>query len=357
MSWRTLSLLVVVNLLVLSVPASSFASAKAPATVVGESSPPRGQDRAALQRAAKDAVQEDPAAPASPSLFGDELVFGVTAPSVPWDRQQIEHVTDLTGERPGLVMWYRGFGDDITAHELDLAATDGTLPLLTWEPYNWTHGIEQPEYTLSRIISGEFDSYLLRNAETLRDWNQPLLLRFAHEMNGDWYPWSEAANGNSPGDYITAWRHIHDLFARAGVTNVSWVWSPNIEYDGSLPLDGLYPGDDYVDVIAIDGYNWGTSAEWHTWQSPAQVFDATLDTVRAIAPGKPLIIGETASSEFGGDKGAWVTELFAWLMATPDIEAFVWFHYDKETDWRIDSSAASAAAFQEGLAAIRASGR
>ena len=37
----------------------------------------------------------------------------------------------------------------------------------------------------------------------------------------------------------------------------------------------------------------------------------------------------------------------------PDVGTFVWFDHAKETDWRIDSSAESAAAFADGLAALR----
>ncbi|TLM74721.1 hypothetical protein FDW81_04725 [Pseudarthrobacter sp. NamB4] len=82
----------------------------------------------------------------------------------------------------------------------------------------------------------------------------------APPANGNWYPWSEQVNGNSAGDYVAAWRHVHSVVTAAGATNVTWMWNPNLPYWGSVPLTGLYPGAAYVDAVALDGYNWGNSA-------------------------------------------------------------------------------------------------
>ena len=104
----------------------------------------------------------------------------------------------------------------------------------------------------SAIASGAHDAHITDWATRLADWGSPVMLRFGHEMNGNWYPWAEGVNGNGAGDYVAAWRHVHDIFTRAGADNVQWVWNPNVPYYGSTPLDGLYPGADYVDVVALD---------------------------------------------------------------------------------------------------------
>ena len=277
--------------------------------------------------------------------------FGVATPGNGWETGELEAVADLAGHRPSLVLHYLGFDDELQLAQLEAVRAAGATSLLTWEPYDWRAGTtDQPRFRLQRILDGEFDDHLRRTAATIGAFGSPVLLRFAHEMNGDWYPWSEQVNGNRPGDYVAAWRHVHGLFVQAGVSNVEWVWSPNVEYAGSQPLAQLYPGDDYVDAIAVDGYNWGTAEPWSWWQSPAEVFDPTLQTVRQLAPAMPLMIGETASTELGGDKAAWVEELFSWLEDNRDVRALVWFHLDKETDWRIDSSPAAARSLAQGLA-------
>ena len=83
----------------------------------------------------------------------------------------------------------------------------------------------QPRYRLRNIIAGRFDPYI-RPGQDARRLRRPVRLRFAQEMNGNWYPWSEHANGNRPHEFVRAWRHIHDIFRAAGATNVEWVWSP-----------------------------------------------------------------------------------------------------------------------------------
>jgi hypothetical protein len=284
------------------------------------------------------------------SPFNGRRHLGVATPGNAWNTAELAHVAELAGARPSIVLHYLGFVDELQPLLLRNVADADAIPFVTWEPFDWRAAIPtaQPDYALRRISDGSFDPYLTRTARTLAAFDEPVLLRFAHEMNGDWYPWSELANGNRPGEYIAAWRHVHGLFEKQGVDNVYWVWSPNVEYPGSQSLVGLYPGDDYVDVIALDGYNWGSSAA-SGWQTPAEVFEPTLTAVRRLAPGMPLMIGETASSEHGGNKAAWNLALFEWLARQPDVEALVWFHLEKEDDWRIDSSAASAIAFREGF--------
>jgi beta-mannanase len=179
------------------------------------------------------------------------------------------------------------------------------------------------------------------------------MIRFAHEMNGDWYPWAEGVNGNQSGDYVAAWQHVHDVVAATGATNVQWVWSPNVPYWGSTDLAGLYPGAAYVDVVALDGYNWGTSQSWSSWVAPQDLFGPGIAQLRTLAPGKPILIAETAASELGGSKAAWNADLVSYLAAQPDVMGFVWFHLQKEADWRINSSDSSASALNSALLARR----
>ena len=130
---------------------------------------------------------------------------------------------------------------------------------MTWEPSDYRLGTNQPRYALSRIIAGDFDGYIRSWAKAAKAWGKPFMLRFAQEMNGNWNPWGVAVNGNKPGQYVQAYRHIHKLFTSVGATNVIWVWSPNILYPGGASLSSVYPGNPYVNWIGVDGYNWGTS--------------------------------------------------------------------------------------------------
>ncbi|MFT2708086.1 glycoside hydrolase family 26 protein [Clavibacter zhangzhiyongii] len=293
------------------------------------------------------------AASAAPTVSDARLRFGVATPGGPTAGGELDQVAAQVGESPSIVLSYADFSQAPPIAALDAVAARGAESLLTWEPWRAGGGRDQPTFSNASIAAGDHDAYLRAWGSQLAAWGGPVSLRYAHEMNGDWYPWAEGVNGNAPGSYAAAWQHVHDVVVAEGATNVRWVWTPNVPYAGSTALAGLYPGDAYVDVVGLDGYNWGTGVAGFAWVSPADLFGPGIARLRAIAPGKPIVIAETASSEIGGSKAAWDRDLVAFLQAQPDVAAFVWFDMDKEADWRIGSSESSATAFRDALAARR----
>jgi len=80
------------------------------------------------------------------------------------------------------------------------------------------------------------------------------------------------------------------------------------------------------------------------------IFSPTYQNLVAVSANKPILLAETASTESGGNKAAWITDAFAVLPTTfPQIKAFVWFNIKKETDWLIESSTAATQAFAQGI--------
>ena len=213
------------------------------------------------------------------------------------------------------------------------------VPLVTWEPHE----------PLDEIIAGKHDDLFHQRARGARDLGVEILLRWGHEMNGNWYPWSGANNGNAagPAKYIAAYRHVHDLFVADGASNVLWVWCPLVADVPAEPWNhwtNYYPGDGYVDWVGLDAYNWGTSSSCCTWQSFGEL---VTDLYNDYAARKPLIVPETASAEIGGSKAAWIADLHQQLQTRfSAIKAVVWFDINKETDWRIASSPPTLAAYK-----------
>ena len=113
--------------------------------------------------------------------------------------------------------------------------------------------------------------------------------------------------GAATATFISAYRHIHDLFVAAGATNALWVFCPNVV---SVPGESwnqwqnYYPGDTYVDWMGFDGYNWGTVQTTSTWQTFPTIASQIYSSL--ATKGKPIMIPETASTELGGDKAAWI---------------------------------------------------
>ncbi|MGN6606650.1 MAG: glycoside hydrolase family 26 protein [Jatrophihabitans sp.] len=278
--------------------------------------------------------------------------WGVTGPGVPSDLSGLDQLTGATGSAPGVVMFYVAWSLHSAFPTASAAAIaqHHAVPEVTWEPWDPSQGVTQPTYSLARITSGAFDSYLRSWAQGIKAYGAPVRLRFAHEMNGSWYPWAEGVNGNKPGSYVVAWNHVRAVFAKAGVRNVTWVWCPNVPFTGSTPLGGLFPGDANVDEVALDGYNWGTTQSWgSTWQSFAQVFGPGVAQLSSLST-KPISIGEVGTTDVGGDKPQWIRDMWTTLASWPRVRGLVWFDFAKECDWRIESSADSFAAFTGGLA-------
>jgi hypothetical protein len=216
----------------------------------------------------------------------------------------------------------------------------GALPAITWEPWHPADGAHQPRYALERITAGDFDAYIRQWARAAASFGQPMQIRFAHEMNGTWYPWSVGVNGNSAADYQNAYRHVHDMFIEAGATNVQWVWSIDSAKnrpEGLTNVADYYPGDQYVDVVGIDGYNGGPTGA--SWDSPKDMFAGAIAVAKSVARKKPVWIYETGSGDKRGDKAQWVTDLFAYLQRTR-VTGLLWFNFNKqgEQNWLLDSS-------------------
>src|SRR4029078_8442886 len=131
-------------------------------------------------------------------------------------------------------------------------------------------GATQANFQLADVYNGTYDSYIREWATDAKACGHPYFLRFDHEMNGNWqFPWSEQINGNKPGEYIKAWRHVHDIFTSLGATNATWVWCPNVTGTSTTARSARYPGDSYVDWACLDGYNSAGDAG-NQWQSFAQ---------------------------------------------------------------------------------------
>jgi hypothetical protein len=237
----------------------------------------------------------------------------------------------------------------------------GSIPLIDWGSWDLNAGPNQPDFQLVDIYNGAHDAYIRQWANDAKGWGHPFFLRLDWEMNGNWqFPWSEQLNGNQPGDYIKAWRHVHDLFAQAAVTNVTWVWCPNISGRTTLPMSSLYPGDAYVDWTCLDGYN-----KEIAWLDFNQVFNGvgvnwvspSYDQILAVAPNKPIMIAETASLEAGdggAKKATWITDALGTQLPTffPKIKAILWFNWDDGIPaytFPIESSSASINAFASAI--------
>lgn len=278
--------------------------------------------------------------PASASA-ATPLQLGAYVPNAPGSGQILDDYAAMVGRRPDIVHWFRDLKLPLfySNEKSNLEARGGT-PMISWEPLDGSSPIP-----LGQIASGAYDSYVVKAAQLAKTWSGQVLIRFAHEMNLPSMPWGSTDSAT----YVSAWRHIVTVFRQQGASNVKWVWSPNVDY-GGRPFSSFFPGDAYVDYVALDGYNWG-SVPGERWQSFSEVFDSSYQTLIQLST-RPVMVAETSASETGGDKAAWIRQAFLNDIPScfPRVSAVVWFDKVQEDDWRVNSSTGSLAAYRSVVA-------
>jgi beta-mannanase len=282
---------------------------------------------------------------------------------VPWHMGGASALEAMLGKRMSMIHFMAPFArcadSDCSYYrfpgtEMQTIHNHGATPFFSWSSQAIPSREDQPDFQLSDVISGRYDAFIGDWAKDARHWGHRFFLRFNWEMNGDWFPWAEDANGNRPGDYVRAWRHVHDVFDEVGATNPIWVWCPNVDFEGKLQdLASVYPGDAYVEWTCLDGYNSGSNPAKHDrWRSFDQLYERTYhEIVERIAPAKPMVIGEVASSEQGGSKARWIAEMLRALPRRyPKVRGLVWFDkFENGMDWPIETSQSAINAFAQGI--------
>ena len=306
-----------------------------------------------------------PTAPSTRSMYwGAWIGSQLTGAQPPWDMNAVSAFANITGKSPSLLNWGSPFYSatscsgycPFVAANFESVRNSGAIPFFSWGSNPGTGA-----FTDAQIAAGSQDSYITAWATAAKNWGHPLFLRFNWEMNGSWMNWGVGANGNTATDYVAMWRHVYQTFEAAGATNVSWVWCPNIDtYDKLTPLSEVYPGDGYVDWTCMDGYNWGTNPAGNAsgWQTFDQMYHSTYhNIVDTVAPTKPLIIGEVASTEYGGSKASWISDMLTVQLPQnyPRVGGVLWFEKQGAEgdgmDWDVESSTTAATAFHDGIAA------
>jgi hypothetical protein len=287
----------------------------------------------------------------------------LTGTEAPWDMGAVARFEQFTRKRVSLINFSSPFADCSSSpcryygfprETMEKIRAHGAIPFFSWASQSTPASLDEPDFQLSDVIEGRYDSYIRSFAEGARAWGHPFFLRFNWEMNGNWFAWMEGVNGNASGESVAAWRHVHDIFREVGATNATWVWCPNVDPYGNLhDLASLYPGDAYVDWTGLDGYNWGTNpAHNDQWLSFEQLYRSTYEYIAGtLAPSKPLAIAEIGSTESGGSKAAWIRDALASIASGyPKVGAVLWFEkYDNGMDWPIETSNSATAAFAAGI--------
>lgn len=309
--------------------------------------------------------------------YDNQTVLG-WASATPTSLQTEERDFGITS---GLVSAYVDFAHQSEfprGHLKAAAEREGGL-LVAWEPWDSADpATDQADYRPADIAAGSLDGYITNwltsaQAAAVEYPQATVLVRFAPEANDGARPWSVGNNeGNSAADYIDMWRHVYSI-KQAVAPDIVFVWNA-LNYGSATPsITDVYPGADYVDILALDGFNWADvrGGEQCQWQSYDDVFSTPVAEIRALADtaGKPWGIAELGSAPADPSSftvGTCATQ-WSWVFDNPvqapyynTAEDWItqegWvatavaqahdqgalfvnvFHRDKETDWRLNDT-------------------
>jgi hypothetical protein len=261
------------------------------------------------------------------SVCNDTFSFGFLGKTLDQGKKDLPKLEAQVKFKTNLTGWFQDFSEPLNVKQVQAAAKAGQTAVITWEPQKI--GDKVPDnYPLKKIIAGTFDKYLISSAKLAKSAGTEFVIRFAHEMNGYWYPWgipkpgdprSLANESNTPEIYIKAFRHVHDVFKAQKVTNVKWMWSPNlIDATPHIELSSLYPGDSYVDVVGLSGYLRST-------QLMEERFRPTFNQLDQVAPTKPIIIAE-GGVDHAAQRPLLTKDLLSGLAREPRVQGFLWLN-------------------------------
>ncbi len=323
-------------------PPANAALARYSAVKAAQAGPPAGAASPARPAPATSpsATAAAPDIPSSvnalPSPVSGQLgsILGVYNDAVPKSYSLVNRFAREVGLQPNVVMYFSAWGDRFRTGFAGVARRHGAVPFVELEPYT---------VSMQSIAAGQQDAYLRSYAESVRSFGHPVLISFAHEMNGFWYRWGYTHT--SPWVFRSAWRHVVTVFRRAGASNVRWVWVVNGVAPGESPIHEWWPGANYVTWVAMDCYYVRQS------QTFRSVFGPTIHALRSFTR-KPELIAETGIGSAAGQASK-VPGLFAGVRAR-HLLGFVYYDVAQHGDayhqnWRIDYDWPAIAAFRRSI--------
>lgn len=287
------------------------------------------------------------------------LTWGIFEPTAPDSFNYLSQLEKRFDYSFPVILVYKSMDSSMPLTDLQRAHKQGKTVELTLQTSSFELSAADNQRVTYDILQGVYDEFFHQYAQQIKEFGQPVLFRLDNEMNGDWCSYSSYYTGGDTELFKALWRYVYDVFASEQVDNVIWVWNP---HDLSFPdfkwnhAYMYYPGDQYVDVVGLTGYNTGNYYPGETWREFPVIYDLLVRTYASVFD-HPFMITEFGSNSVGGDKKAWIDNMFAHIDRYPQIKMAVWWN---GTDWdsqmnpariyRIDENPAVIDAFKEGLA-------
>jgi Glycosyl hydrolase family 26 len=288
-------------------------------------------------------------ASAPPAAAAGRVVFGAYTDGMDASPRRLNDLSTMLRQSLSIASVFRGEGD-IWPGPVEVALAANRTLLVAWYLDHHSYG-----YWASAAARPE----LVAVARRVKAYGRPVGIRPWAEMNGDWQsfqPTAAPTDGYATGylAFQAAWRNLVNVFRAQGVTNVKWVFNPTTDtYAETTDVRRIWPGRTYVDVLGLDGYNWGTGGIF-TWRSFADIYQTQYTRLVGLAPDLPVWICEVGCADplssrnvvtapTGTSKALWWRDAALATGRMPAVRAVVLFDVSKERDWRAVSSSTALA--------------
>jgi beta-mannanase len=163
-----------------------------------------------------------------------QALLGVYYGNQGWKMDQVRAMEAWQGKRHAVVNLFTDWCnrskniDNLFKQQLPGIWASGNVPVISWEPYLCSPAATPADVT-ARASKGEYDAYLNTWADRMKAFisgpdgslgtadDRRVYIRLAHEMNGDWYPWSAATGSNSTAQYVLMWQRVRGVFWQKGL--------------------------------------------------------------------------------------------------------------------------------------------
>jgi hypothetical protein len=259
------------------------------------------------------------------------------------------------GERGGKSDCVRGYGTcAFPKAAVTWLHSKNITPMIWWIP-TWPGNWEAGKYErYKRILRGKHDAYITRWAKDLRNVSnrtgKPVIVRWAHESLGNWFPWSVQNFDNSKTNYKQAFRYLSTRFKKLGAKKARFMWA-----QVSANPSG-YPGDAYVHFVGITILNFGGDK----WRDPKATMDLKAGKARKLTR-KPVIFAEVGAGpapgpKAGQTKARWITQAYnRAYFKHPTVKGLVYLDtkVNNHPDWSLDNPDSALEAYRALIAQKR----
>lgn len=236
------------------------------------------------------------------------------------------------GRHFDIISVYVPWGDKrqcyIPEKTIDSIYSNGSVPMITWEPWQNLFNDNKSgtdKKVFKKIAEGSYDQYLQRFCNQIIALNKPVYIRFAHEMDNPFYPWSQTGN-NTDEEFKAAWKYVYNFFLNNAAYNVIWVWNPW----KAEAVEDYFPGAQYVDWIGVTNLNYGSQKSTQKWMSMEALYKPFHQNA-VFRSGIPVMLAEMGSLAAAGRQKEWFDAAFRAKRKFPEIKGCIFFNsvYDK----------------------------